>query len=94
MFPFILLNIIYFGQAELDKVISENGPVESGISTDGKNSSKKSKTDEQKHHSLLLQVGNAHVGFLYAIFVLILSLKHLCGNVFVRDFLSITESQL
>ncbi|XP_052182254.1 probable aspartyl aminopeptidase isoform X2 [Diospyros lotus] len=49
-------------KAELDKVISENGPVESGISTDGKKSSKKSKTDEQKHHSLLLQLLADEVG--------------------------------
>ncbi|KAI8019027.1 putative aspartyl aminopeptidase [Camellia lanceoleosa] len=49
-------------KAELNKVVSENGPVESGDSTDGKKSTEKLSTDNKKHHSLLLQLLAARVG--------------------------------
>ncbi|THF97513.1 hypothetical protein TEA_011301 [Camellia sinensis var. sinensis] len=42
-------------KAELNKVVFKNSPAESGSSTDGNRSNEKSKTDNQKHHSLLLQ---------------------------------------
>ncbi|CAL5372953.1 unnamed protein product [Camellia sinensis] len=48
-------------KAELNKVVSENGPVESGDSTDGKKSTEKLSTDNKKHHSLLLQLLAAQV---------------------------------
>ncbi|KAI8543941.1 hypothetical protein RHMOL_Rhmol08G0256600 [Rhododendron molle] len=53
---------MYFGQAELNKVVSENGPVESGSSVDGQNANEISTADNQKHHSLLLQLLAAEVG--------------------------------
>ncbi|KAG5537147.1 hypothetical protein RHGRI_024547 [Rhododendron griersonianum] len=49
-------------KAELNKVVSENGPVESGSSVDGKNANEISTADNQKHHSLLLQLLAAEVG--------------------------------
>ncbi|KAG5537146.1 hypothetical protein RHGRI_024547 [Rhododendron griersonianum] len=51
-----------FPVAELNKVVSENGPVESGSSVDGKNANEISTADNQKHHSLLLQLLAAEVG--------------------------------
>ncbi|KAI7986153.1 putative aspartyl aminopeptidase [Camellia lanceoleosa] len=49
-------------KAELNKVVFKNSPAESGSSTDGNRSNEKSKTDNQKHHSLLLQLLAAEVG--------------------------------
>ncbi|KAL7161801.1 hypothetical protein ACSBR2_042301 [Camellia fascicularis] len=49
-------------KAELSKVVFKNSPAESGSSTDGNWSNEKSKTDNQKHHSLLLQLLAAEVG--------------------------------
>lgn len=57
-----------FGQAELNKVVSENGPVESGSSVDGNNANEISTADNQKHHSLLLQVNFAAQGFFFWLF--------------------------
>lgn len=49
-------------KAELNKVASENSPVESGSSIDGKKADEKSTSENQKHHSLLLQLLAAEVG--------------------------------
>ncbi|XP_059645207.1 probable aspartyl aminopeptidase [Cornus florida] len=43
-------------KAELNKVVAENGPGEDGAPTDCKKSKAKSETDNQKHHSLLMQL--------------------------------------
>ncbi|XP_027333633.1 probable aspartyl aminopeptidase [Abrus precatorius] len=43
-------------KGEVNKVSSENGPVESGNQTDGKKSNDKSDTSNTKHHLLLLQL--------------------------------------
>ncbi|KAH7856103.1 hypothetical protein Vadar_032730 [Vaccinium darrowii] len=42
-------------EEELNKVFSENRPVESASSIDGKKANEKSAFDNHKHHSLLLQ---------------------------------------
>lgn len=47
-------------KAELNKVVSENGPAGSGTSTDGNKSNEKSKSE--KHHPLLLQLLADEVG--------------------------------
>ncbi|KAL6996998.1 aspartyl aminopeptidase [Sarracenia purpurea var. burkii] len=49
-------------KAELNKVVSENGPVETESSIDGKKSNEKSSINNQKHHSLLLQLLADEVG--------------------------------
>ncbi|KAA8542144.1 hypothetical protein F0562_023296 [Nyssa sinensis] len=49
-------------KAELNKVIAENGPAEVGVPIDGKKSNERSKTDGQKHHSILLQLLASQVG--------------------------------
>ncbi|KAA8540704.1 hypothetical protein F0562_024377 [Nyssa sinensis] len=49
-------------KAELNKLIAEHGPGEIGNPTDGKKSNKRSKSDNQKHHSLLLQLLATQVG--------------------------------
>jgi hypothetical protein len=43
-------------QAELNKVVVEDGGVESGIQTDAKKTNQRATTNNSKHHSLLLQV--------------------------------------
>ncbi|KAI8543940.1 hypothetical protein RHMOL_Rhmol08G0256600 [Rhododendron molle] len=57
-----LLPVLATSKAELNKVVSENGPVESGSSVDGQNANEISTADNQKHHSLLLQLLAAEVG--------------------------------
>lgn len=47
-------------KAELNKVVSENGPVESGA--DEKKSNERTKTDNSRHHSLLLQLLATRLG--------------------------------
>lgn len=42
-------DMTFFFQAELNKAVTQNGAVESGLPTDGK-------TSPEKHHSLLLEV--------------------------------------
>uniref|UniRef100_A0A5B6YKQ2 Putative aspartyl aminopeptidase isoform X1 n=1 Tax=Davidia involucrata TaxID=16924 RepID=A0A5B6YKQ2_DAVIN len=49
-------------KAELNKVVAENGPGEVGVPIDGKKSNERSKTDSQKHHSILLQLLATQVG--------------------------------
>ncbi|XP_059640071.1 probable aspartyl aminopeptidase [Cornus florida] len=49
-------------KAELNKVVAENGPGEDGVPTDCKKSKAKSETDDQKHHSLLMQLLATQVG--------------------------------
>lgn len=51
-----------FLQAELNKVVAENGEVESEAQSDGKKSKEKTTSDNSKHHSLLLQVNILRVG--------------------------------
>jgi hypothetical protein len=43
-------------QAELNKVVAEDGAVESGVQTDAKKTNQRATTHNSKHHSLLLQV--------------------------------------
>jgi hypothetical protein len=40
-------------QAELNKVVVEDGGVESGIQTDAKKTNQRATTNNSKHHSLL-----------------------------------------
>lgn len=44
----------FFFQAELNKPVTQDGTVESGLPTDGKNS-------PEKHHSLLLEVSTLSI---------------------------------
>lgn len=60
----------YFGQAELNKPVAENGSVESGVPTNENKSSGSLSTEKQKHHSLLLQVRNCVANDVYYPFVL------------------------
>ncbi|KAM7506930.1 hypothetical protein LguiA_017383 [Lonicera macranthoides] len=45
----------YFGHAELNKLVADNGLVESGVPTNVKKSSGSSSTEKQKHHYLYHQ---------------------------------------
>ncbi|XP_059443602.1 probable aspartyl aminopeptidase [Corylus avellana] len=49
-------------KAELNKVVAENGPAESGVQTDGKKTNQSTTTTSSKHHSLLLQLIASQVG--------------------------------
>ncbi|GMN56792.1 hypothetical protein TIFTF001_025911 [Ficus carica] len=49
-------------KAELNKVVAENGEVESEAQTDGKKSKEKTTSDNSKHHSLLLQLLASQLG--------------------------------
>ncbi|KAG5019611.1 hypothetical protein AAZX31_06G164100 [Glycine max] len=49
-------------KGELNKVSSENGPVESGNQTDGKKANDKTGTSNTKHHLLLLQLLASKLG--------------------------------
>ncbi|GMY15075.1 probable aspartyl aminopeptidase [Fagus crenata] len=49
-------------KAELNKVVAENGPVESEVQTDEKKTNEKTTTNNSKHHSLLLQLLASQVG--------------------------------
>ncbi|KAI4336289.1 hypothetical protein L6164_014833 [Bauhinia variegata] len=49
-------------KAELNKVVAENGPVESGTQNEGKESIENNSSSKGKHHSLLLQLLAKKVG--------------------------------
>lgn len=54
--PIFALSYELFFQAELNKVVAENGPAGSGVQTDEKKINQGTTTTNSKHHSLLLQV--------------------------------------
>ncbi|XP_062169457.1 probable aspartyl aminopeptidase isoform X2 [Alnus glutinosa] len=49
-------------KAELNKVVVEDGGVESGIQTDAKKTNQRAATNNSKHHSLLLQLLASQIG--------------------------------